>query len=106
PRSSVVIQTVSPDYFAMMRVPLQRGRLFDRGDRAGTQPVAIVSAVMAERYWPNRDPLGRALKLGSGADAQSLVVVGIVGDVLYDWTNRVPEPVVYMPFAHMPRTAT
>jgi putative ABC transport system permease protein len=106
PRFGAVVQSVSADYFAMMRVPLQRGRLFDRGDRPGTQGVAIVSAVMAERYWPNRDAVGRALKLGSGADAQSLVVVGIVGDVLYDWTNRAPEPVVYVPFTQMPRAAT
>ena len=69
----------------MLRIPFVGGRPFNDGDRAETAPVAIVSDSMAKRFWPDRDPVGRRLRIGTGP---WLTVVGVSGDVIHDWFAR------------------
>jgi putative ABC transport system permease protein len=93
---------VSPEYFATLGIPLRRGRLFAAGDGPSAPPVAIVSASMARRLWPDRDPIGQRISPG-GSDAR-VEVVGVVGDVRFrDLTGDLlatSAPVdVYYPFA-------
>jgi putative ABC transport system permease protein len=98
-----VLQTVSPNYLSMMRVPLLDGREFAEEDRAGTSAVAIVSQRLARRYWPNESALGKRIQIGEPAShGPWLSIVGIAGDVLYDWTNQRPEATVYVPYAQSP----
>jgi len=49
------IQTISPDYTHVLRVPLLRGRTFNDHDDAAAPPVALVNQAMVERYWPNEN---------------------------------------------------
>ena len=68
-------------------------------------PVALVSQKLASRYFPNESALGKRIRLGAPDAPNSgpwLVIVGITGDVLYDWTNRAPEAVIYRPIAQAP----
>jgi putative ABC transport system permease protein len=102
-RTRVVLQTVSPDFFRLMRVPYVRGRALDTGDRSGSLPVALVNETTAMRYWPQGDAIGKRVRLGTSASW--VVVVGVVGDVLYDWTSRVPEATVYLPASQAPAAA-
>jgi putative ABC transport system permease protein len=92
-------RAATPDYFAVMRIPIRRGRAFTAGDRESTAPVAIVSDSMARKYWPGEDPLGRRVRIGNGA---WITVVGISGDVIQDWFNRRNVPTLYRPFAQAP----
>jgi predicted permease len=50
---------VDADYFATLRIPLVAGRGFSAADRAGTQPVIIVSETSARHFWPGQDPVGK-----------------------------------------------
>ena len=53
-------QAVSPDYFQVMQIPLLRGRVFTDRDTVrpdGHRDVAIINRRLAERMWPNADPL-------------------------------------------------
>jgi putative ABC transport system permease protein len=96
------IRSVSAGYFETMRVPLVRGRRISTADREGTQPVAVVSATLAERYWPGQDPTGRRLRL-EGADSEWLTVIGVVGDVrMYNWWDGEDFAVVYVPLRQAP----
>ena len=82
-------------------MPLLRGRAFSTFDREGTQPVAIVSAAMAERFWPGSDPLGRRLRLDDSREW--LTVVGVVGDVtMYNWWDGMDVAAVYRPLRQAP----
>ena len=95
-------RAVSPDYFDALRIPIVRGRAFTAFDRKGGQPVAIVSASLAERYWPGQDPTGRRLRL-DGADSPWLTIVGVVGDVrMYNWWDGEDFVVVYVPLRQAP----
>jgi predicted permease len=50
---------VSPDYFKVLRLHLVRGRLLNAGDASGTSRAAVVNEQMAQRLWPNQDPIGK-----------------------------------------------
>jgi len=93
---------VAPHFFAVLGVPLVAGRDFTDNDRAGNEPVVIVSQTLAQRLFPNGDAVNRhllwtdplALMLGS---QKARRIVGVVADV--DDENVVPGPtmVVYQP---------
>jgi putative ABC transport system permease protein len=70
---------VSVDYFRVMRVPLNAGRGFERSDREGSEPVAIVNDALARKYFPDESPVGRRVKY-SDAASPWLTIVGVVGN--------------------------
>jgi putative ABC transport system permease protein len=96
---SVDYRAATPDLFTALRIPILAGRAFADGDREDTQPVAIVSASLARRYWPEVDPIGRRIRIGTGP---WLTVVGISGDVIHDWFMRRNYPTLYRPFRQAP----
>ena len=69
---------VSPDYFQTMGIALLKGRYFNEHDRKGEMEVAIVDNKLAERFWPDEDPLGKRLRRGKTGPWR--VVVGVVRD--------------------------
>lgn len=85
-------QLVDPNYFRAMAIPLHRGRVFERTDTEQSAPVAIVSERAARRFWGDRDPINRRVRVlwnqsgtGSGGGSEMwLTVVGVVGDVRFD----------------------
>jgi ABC-type antimicrobial peptide transport system permease subunit len=87
---------ISPQFFAVLGVPILAGRDFTDGDRNDSERVAIVSQSLAQRLFPNGDALNRRLWFARGTPRPSRIV-GIVADV--DDQNVVPEPsmTVYMP---------
>ena len=92
--------SVSPDYFHVMRIPLERGRLFTEQDRQGTLPVAIISEECARKAFPHRDALGKHIQLGGRDDkAPWMTIVGIVGDVRQYSLDRPPLMEAYSPVA-------
>ena len=69
-----------PNYFRTMGIPILKGREFTPQDTVGAPGVIVINQTMARAYWPNEDPVGRAVRLG-GTDGPRLTVVGVVGDV-------------------------
>ena len=57
---------VSPHYFEALRVPLLRGRTFDRRDVGKAEPVVVINEAFAKKYWPKGDPLGQRMMIGVG----------------------------------------
>jgi putative ABC transport system permease protein len=91
---------VSPDYFAVMGIPIKSGRLFVEGDDAAATPVAVVSEEMARRYWPNQSALGkRLLRTSEAAKGRWLTVVGTVGDVQDSALGAETGATFYVPIA-------
>jgi predicted permease len=54
---------VSPGYFPLLRLPIERGRGFTDAEAAGAARVAIVSAATARKFWPGSDPIGRTIHI-------------------------------------------
>ncbi|HEV2289044.1 MAG TPA: ABC transporter permease [Candidatus Acidoferrales bacterium] len=95
--------TVSPDYFRVMRIPLLRGRFFTDQDSPSNPKIAIISETLAQRYFPNEDPVGRQMKFGFPPNGDvSREIVGIAGDVRDESLGKKPGPMMYVPFAQAP----
>jgi putative ABC transport system permease protein len=73
---------VVPGYLQHLGAVLLRGRWLEGTDRAGGPPVAVVSASLAQRFWPDQDPIGHRLRNRRDGDgAPWHTVVGVVVDV-------------------------
>ncbi len=70
---------VTPDYYRAMRIPIERGRLFNEQDTERAPVVALIDATFARKYFPDQDPIGKHLNLGL-LDIQP-EIVGVVGHV-------------------------
>ena len=88
-------RTISPEYFAVMGIPLIAGRTFTDSDRAGAPSVAIINQYLARRLFPNRNPLGKKLKEGS---TPGPTIVGVVKDSAQTSYELPPKAEVYIPY--------
>jgi predicted permease len=84
---------VSPGYFHTMGVKIVRGRAFTGSDRAGSEPVAIVSDAAARAFWNGHDPVGGRLRFSP--DTPWMTVIGVAGDVLNRRLTEAPQPILY-----------
>jgi predicted permease len=93
--------SVTPEYFAAMRIPLRRGRLFTEADRAGAEPVMLIGERTAERLWPGGDPIGERVRIGDPGKGPWRTIVGIVGDVRHRDLASPPTLQMYVPHAQL-----
>ena len=94
------IQTISPDYARVLRLPLVRGRQFTDHDNADAPGVAMVNEAAVRRYWPNDNPIGKRIWLGQRP--QPVEVVGVFGDVKNVTLGESTTPEVMLPFPQLP----
>jgi putative ABC transport system permease protein len=93
---TVGYQSVSPGYFAAMKIPLVSGREFSIADREDGQPVAVISEAIADHFWPGESALGRRVRLGDGKVWHT--VVGVARNVtMYNWWDGVDYQRAYVP---------
>jgi putative ABC transport system permease protein len=91
------VVSVTPGYFEAMATRLIRGRYFAESDRQNTQRVAIVDERLAQRLWPNEDPLGKGIYRG---ESGPFTVVGIVREVRLEGLTVQIESIGTAYFAH------
>lgn len=95
-RAIAAINFVSEDYFAMMQIPLQAGRLIAPTDLEQSPGVVVINASFAQRLFPGKTAVGQVLLRGQKADIK-LEIVGIVGDVKSQGLNTPPPDTMYLP---------
>jgi predicted permease len=96
------LNTVSPDYFHAMGIPVLSGTGFGRADESGDSFVAIVSAATARRFWPEQSAVGKHIRFVGEKDWRT--VVAVIADVrAYDLQRNVPDWItggtVYVPYS-------
>jgi putative ABC transport system permease protein len=100
-------QTVSPGYFATLRIPLIRGRMFDNRDRADGPFSAIINQAMARKFFPDEDPIGRRIAVDRGTTfLRRMTIVGIVADARLDGVDQPALPEVFAAMAQLPSEDT
>lgn len=82
---------VGPGYFKTLGVPLLRGRDFSPQDGPGSSRVMIVNELMAQRFWPGQDPIGKHVNVGGGPRE----VIGVVKAVKFRNIREKPEPLSF-----------
>jgi predicted permease len=93
------------DYFGAMGIPLLRGRTFTDADKPGAPLALIVNRKLAEHYWPNQDPIGKRMRIGT-AEMKTpwLTVVGEVADVKLNAPDDPTKEEYYRPVAQSEET--
>ena len=77
-----------PDYLKTMGIPLLRGRFFTAEDTTKSPCVFVVDSVLAQKYFPDSDPIGQTVSVGF-APMGPCQIVGVVGHVKL-WGLRDP----------------
>jgi predicted permease len=80
---------ISPNYFATLGTPLVSGREFTLQDSEQASKVIVINEVMARRYWPGQEAVGKRTSRGE--------VVGVVRNTREKGVMADPRPTVYMP---------
>jgi macrolide transport system ATP-binding/permease protein len=93
----VLVQTndVGSRFFETLGIPLVRGRDFAETDDEKAPQVVIINEIMAKRFWPEQEALGKRFKFFGDADYRQ--VVGIARDVKVTSLTERPRPLVYLP---------
>jgi hypothetical protein len=98
PSQAALNRQVTPEYFSTLRIPLKRGRVFNSDDRAQTALVAIVNETLVSKYFPDKQALGRRIRVNGPKFSDSpITIVGIVGDVKEMGLLQPSQPVIYLP---------
>jgi putative ABC transport system permease protein len=94
------VQVITPNYFSTLGIPLISGRDFSRLDKLDRPSVAIINKAMAERYWPNQNPIGQRIsfrKPGTWVE-----IVGLVGDIKQFTLFDKARPTIHLPYSQNP----
>jgi len=100
---NVLTNSVDPSYFRTMGIAVHHGRGFRSADRDDAPAVAVVNRTLAERYWPDEDPVGRRIKFGPPhGHGEWMEVVGVVADVRHFALERSSTVQLYVPLSQAP----
>ncbi len=98
-RPSAWYRQVSPDYFAMIGIPLVSGRFINEEDTADAPLSIVVNETFVRRYLPDGIAVGRQLQFG----AETVVtVVGVVVNIQHFALDRDPPPALYLSSLQFP----
>jgi putative ABC transport system permease protein len=119
---SAGIVPVSATYFDTLKIPVVRGRSFDRSDTPDSQPVAIINASLVNLYWRKRgeaqergpafikadeDPIGQQIRLAGSNPNEGYgpwrTIVGIVGDVKQHGLDQDTPQQIFLPVVQQTR---
>ena len=105
PQPRAEYRTANPEYFRAAGIPLLRGREFVTTDTKDAQRVVILNKTLAERLFPDKDPIGQ--RVAWTGDVLRFIpvsgdwrtVVGVVGDTRDGGLDAELRPVLFQPFA-------
>jgi len=84
---------ITPGYFDAMDVRILRGRGLEESDREGALDVIVINEVLAERHWPDEEPIGRQIVFGETTSE----VVGVAANTGVATATPGERPMVYVP---------
>ncbi len=86
---------VSPGFFALLGIPLVRGRVFTEAEGQQSAHVAVISEATAKHFWPNQDPLGKLFR--TGGEKIQYQVIGVARDIRSTDLAHVEKTFFYFP---------
>jgi predicted permease len=99
PESSryVYFNAVSAGYFDAVGIRMLQGRDFGPGDVAGSPRVVAINSALAQRFFPDQNPIGRHVSIGLDRRRQDLEIVAVVADAKYQTLQEPTRSIAYMP---------
>ena len=103
------VNLVSPEYFSVLHIPLEEGRIWTEAENRNAGQVAMINQTMARLIFPNGDAIGHSVKLPQIESRSTIVlavpgianswlqIVGIVADARNDGLRNRVKPAIYVP---------
>lgn len=113
PGEAPILQRISANYFATMKIPLIRGRVWSDAEDAGTPHVAIINETMARELWPDNSAIGQRVRMPEYVKPSSYFrlsapgsdgwfeIIGVAGDTPNVGLHEPPAPSIYVPYTLM-----
>lgn len=98
----LMMNSVAPEYFRTMRIPLRAGREFAWSDTNASGMKMILNEAAAKQLFPDGDALGR--QVVNDNDKTSYEIVAVVGDAKYRDMRSPAPPTGYVPIQQDPQT--
>ena len=92
---SIRHNVVGQDFFTAMGIPVVLGRGFGPQDTTKSQKVAVISELMAQRFFPNGSPLGKRFGIEGPESTEQIEVIGVVKDAKYGGLTEKLRPVAF-----------
>lgn len=100
---NVLDATVAERYFEVMQIPIIAGRPINEQDREGAPQVAVVNELLARKYWPGANPIGKRFQLVTEPDHPWVEVVGVAKTSKYLWLAEPPTDFLYLSYRQHPQ---
>jgi predicted permease len=97
-RQIVEFRAATPGYFGTMGIPLLAGRDIAESDHAGGDPVVVIGATAARKWWPGRSPVGETIHIQG---TENWRIVGVAGDAQMHSLQESQGVVIYAPIAQL-----
>jgi predicted permease len=91
--------SVGPDFFEAMGLPLLTGRGFGAQDTETSPKVAVISEAMARQVFPDSQAIGRRFGMGGPEHSEDIEVIGVVKDAKYGNLMEEPKSMAYYPYS-------
>ena len=101
------MNVVTPGYFQTMKTPVLRGRAFEVTDTKDVPPVMIVDQLLADRYFPGQNAVGKRIRMSTGENGEReyRTIVGVVPHLkVYGFEETTVLPQAYLPITQQPQT--
>ena len=91
---------VTSRFFDTLDVPASHGRMMTERESTSESAVAVINSTLADRFWPDSDPIGRRFRLRRDASETWFTVIGVTPDIAnWDVSDR-PVPTAFLPYAY------
>lgn len=98
----VLMYWTGPDYISAMKIPLLQGRYFTAQDSTNSERVTVIDSVLAEKYFPGKNPVGENITINLWGSAR---IVGVVGHIRHSGLGdpaALTQVQAYAPLAQFP----
>ena len=89
---------VGAEFFQTLGIPILQGRALDRHDTASSPKVAVVNRALAEKFFPNENPVGKTFETDREDVNAPIQIVGIAADTRYADLRSETPPTFYVPY--------
>lgn len=94
----VQTNAVGADFFETLGIPILQGRAFNGHDTATSPKVAVVNRALAQKFFPNENPIGKTFETDPEDVGGPIQIVGIAADTRYADLRSETPPTFYVPY--------
>jgi predicted permease len=100
----LLLYWTGPEYMNAMKIPLIQGRYFTDQDSTSSERVTVVDSVLAQKYFPGKNPIGETITVNLWGDAR---IIGVVGHIRHSGLGdpaALTQAQAYAPLNQLPDT--